>query len=191
MQIDILNLWGAENGQSKKGAVATNERVDEAITQQTDGEKLTGGETKSKDKKKVTRKPGKKKPANRKPRKPPKKRAQPKPRSKQQTAQEAETGGDKKPKPHKGNPFAKVRKTIKDHLPTIVDRMVQKAEGGSCTHAKTILEISGAKHMFDGEHQAKEKGEPWAKLVLQKLDEAEQETAGNAATDTGKTEGNG
>lgn len=163
-----------------------------AVVQQTAGETAEGG----KETPIIQRKPPKK-PAKQKSGKSAKKPAAhqqskqtgKKNHNKQEQGQNQQAGQDGgKPKPRKGNPFARVRKTIKDELPEIVDTMVKKAKGGSCTHAKTILEISGAKHMFDGEHQAKEKGQPWAKLVLQKLDEAEREPTGEAAPDGDREE---
>jgi hypothetical protein len=60
-------------------------------------------------------------------------------------------------------------------VPEIVNSLVKMAKAGSCTHAKTLLEMTGAKHMFDDEAEGhgQESGEPWAKLVLERLDEAE------------------
>lgn len=73
------------------------------------------------------------------------------------------------------DPFEVAKQTMKGSVPAIVESMVKRAKAGSCTHAKTLLEMTGAKHMFDGEAeaQAQENGEPWAKLVLKRLDEAE------------------
>jgi hypothetical protein len=50
--------------------------------------------------------------------------------------------------------------------------MVELAKQGSCSHAKTLLEMTGAKHMFD-EAEVQDGGESWAKLVLERLNEAE------------------
>ena len=172
-----------------------------AVTQQPEDEAAAGGEaieqsTKPAPKKKVLRKPAKKQAKKRagaagKKNKKPNKKSTSGDASGTKPAETKEDGaGNKNPKGKGGNPFAQVRRTIKEHLPKIVDKMVKEAEEGSCTHAKTILEISGAKRMFDGEHEVKDKGEPWAKLVLQKLDEAEPEAAAEAATADGGSEGN-
>lgn len=71
------------------------------------------------------------------------------------------------------DPFEIAKQTMKGSVPAIVATMVKKAKQGSCTHAKTLLEMTGAKHMFDGEAEGNDLGEPWAKLVLERLDEAE------------------
>ncbi len=80
------------------------------------------------------------------------------------------------------DPFEVAKQTVKGSVPAIVATMVRKAKEGSCPHAKTLLEMTGAKHMFDGEAEGQADGEPWAKLVLERLDEAEsggeQEAAG-------------
>jgi hypothetical protein len=77
------------------------------------------------------------------------------------------------------DPFEVAKRTMKGSVPAIVEAMVELAKQGSCSHAKTLLEMTGAKHMFDGEAE-RECGEPWAKLVLERLGEeeslAEQET---------------
>ncbi len=70
------------------------------------------------------------------------------------------------------DPFEVAKQTMKGSVPEIVSAMVEKAKQGSCTHAKTLLELTGAKHMFEGEAES-HGGEPWAKLVLERLDEAE------------------
>jgi len=75
------------------------------------------------------------------------------------------------------NPFEVAKQTMKGSVPAIVKAMVERAKKGSCTHAKTLLEMTGAKHMFEGEAEAEESGEPWAKLVLERLDEADREGA--------------
>ncbi len=72
------------------------------------------------------------------------------------------------------DPFEVAKQTVKGSVPAIVEAMVEKAKKGSCTHAKTLLEMTGAKHMFDGEGEV-DQGEPWAKLVLERLDEADSE----------------
>lgn len=121
--------------------------------------------------------------------KPPKKTAKKKPETKQNKGRKkpatnksgskrvgAKPKDGKKPPPKKqseADPFEQARRRIRTSLPKIVDKLATKAEGGSCVHAKTLLEMTGAKHMFDGELQQTEKGEPWAKLVLEKLGEAE------------------
>lgn len=71
------------------------------------------------------------------------------------------------------DPFEVAKQTVKGSVPAIVATMVRKAKEGSCPHAKTLLEMTGAKHMFDGEAEGQANGEPWAKLVLERLDEAE------------------
>ena len=71
------------------------------------------------------------------------------------------------------DPFTVARRRVRQSVPKIVDELVKKAEKGSCVHAKTLLEMTGARHMFDGESAAGEAGEPWAKLVLERLQEAE------------------
>jgi hypothetical protein len=71
------------------------------------------------------------------------------------------------------DPFEVAKQRVKGSVPAIVAAMVKKAKAGSCTHAKTLLEMTGAKHMFDGEGEAQNSGEPWAKLVLERLDEAD------------------
>lgn len=80
------------------------------------------------------------------------------------------------------DPFEVAKQTVKGSVPAIVEAMVEMAKQGSCTHAKTLLEITGAKHMFADEAERQESGEPWAKLVLERLDEAESaEARENAA----------
>ena len=74
------------------------------------------------------------------------------------------------------DPFEVARETMKGSVPAIVEAMVAKAKRGSCTHAKTLLEMTGAKHMFGEEAETADSGEPWAKLVLERMDEAEQES---------------
>jgi hypothetical protein len=71
------------------------------------------------------------------------------------------------------DPFEVAKRKVKGSVTAIVDAMVARAKRGSCPHAKTLLEMTGAKRMFDGEGEAQESGEPWAKLVLERLDEAE------------------
>jgi hypothetical protein len=71
------------------------------------------------------------------------------------------------------DPFEVAKQTMKGSVPAIVEAMVELAKQGSCSHAKTLLEMTGAKHMFDGEAETRDRGEPWAKLVLERLDESE------------------
>lgn len=71
------------------------------------------------------------------------------------------------------DPFEVAKQTMKGSVPAIVEAMVEFAKQGSCTHAKTLLEMTGAKHMFDGEAEVQDSAAPWAKLVLERLDEAE------------------
>jgi hypothetical protein len=75
-------------------------------------------------------------------------------------------------KKHKRDPFEVAKRKMKGSVPAIVDAMVELAKQGSCQHAKTLLEMSGAKHMFE-EEEDEGNGESWAKLVLDRLDEAE------------------
>lgn len=79
------------------------------------------------------------------------------------------------------DPFEVARQTMKGSVPAIVEAMVELAKQGSCSHAKTLLELTGARHMFDSEMELPDNGEPWAKLVLERLDEAETEAAGESA----------
>jgi hypothetical protein len=74
------------------------------------------------------------------------------------------------------DPFEVAKQTMKGSVPAIVEAMVQLAKQGSCSHAKTLLEMTGAKHMFCDEAERQDSGEPWAKLVLERMDEAEQES---------------
>lgn len=78
------------------------------------------------------------------------------------------------------DPFEVAKRTMKGSVPAIVEAMVELAKQGSCTHAKTLLEMTGAKHMFDGEAEVQDGGAPWAKLVLERLDEAESEAVQEA-----------
>ena len=82
------------------------------------------------------------------------------------------------------DPFEVAKQTMKGSVPAIVEEMVKRAKRGSCTHAKTLLEMTGAKRMFGDEPEMRDAGEPWAKLVLKRMEEAEQEslpkTAGEA-----------
>ncbi len=71
------------------------------------------------------------------------------------------------------DPFEIARQTMKGSVPAIVETMVELAKQGSCSHAKTLLEMTGAKYMFEEEAESHDKGEPWAKLVLERLGEAE------------------
>jgi hypothetical protein len=89
------------------------------------------------------------------------------------TVQKKETGGTTG---KELDPFEIAKQRVKGSVPAIVDAMVAKAKQGSCTHAKTLLEMTGARHMFDSEGEARDSGEPWAKLVLERLDEADSET---------------
>jgi hypothetical protein len=73
-----------------------------------------------------------------------------------------------------GDPFEVARRKVRGSITKIVNKLVDEAVAGSCTHAKTLLEMTGARHMFDEEKEADGAGEPWAKLVLERLEEAEQ-----------------
>lgn len=72
------------------------------------------------------------------------------------------------------DPFEVAKQTVRGAVPAIVEAIVEQAMQGSCTHAKTLLEMTGAKHMFGDETELQDSGEPWAKLVLERMDEAEQ-----------------
>jgi hypothetical protein len=74
------------------------------------------------------------------------------------------------------DPFEVAKQRMKGSVPAIVEAMVERAKKGSCSHAKTLLEMTGAKHMFGDEMDVQDSGEPWAKLVLERMDEAEQES---------------
>ena len=60
-------------------------------------------------------------------------------------------------------------------VPAIVEAMVKKAKQGSCPHAKTLLEMTGANFMFDDGQDVREGGESWAKMVLERMQQAERE----------------
>jgi hypothetical protein len=74
------------------------------------------------------------------------------------------------------DPFEVAKQTMKGSVTAIVEAMVAQAKKGSCSHAKTLLEMTGAKYMFGDEAETADIGEPWAKLVLERMDEAEQES---------------
>ncbi len=80
------------------------------------------------------------------------------------------------------NPLEAAKQRVKGSFPAIVDAMVEKAKQGSCSHAKTLLEMTGTKHMFDGEGEGNAGGEPWAKLVLERLDEADSKAGTESAS---------
>ncbi len=71
------------------------------------------------------------------------------------------------------DPFEVAKQTMKGSVPAIVEAMVELAKKGSCSHAKTLLEMTGARHMFECEAEVQDDGEPWAKLILQRLGEVE------------------
>jgi hypothetical protein len=83
------------------------------------------------------------------------------------------TAGKKSAGRRELDPFEVAKRTMKGSVPAVVKVLVDLAKQGSCTHAKTLLEMTGAKHMFDGEGLRENSGEPWAKLVLERLDKAE------------------
>ncbi len=87
--------------------------------------------------------------------------------------------------PSAADPFEVAKQTMKGSVPAIVEAMVELAKQGSCSHAKTLLEMTGARHMFDSEVELQDSGEPWAKLVLERLDEAETEEAETVAQQKG------
>jgi hypothetical protein len=66
------------------------------------------------------------------------------------------------------------KKKIKGSVPAIVEAMIEKAKKGSYSHAKALLEMTGALQMFDEEPHAEREGESWAKRVLERMQEAEQ-----------------
>jgi len=47
------------------------------------------------------------------------------------------------------DPIEVAKRTMKGSVPAIVEAMVKKAKQGSCPHAKTLLEMTGANFMFD------------------------------------------
>jgi hypothetical protein len=75
------------------------------------------------------------------------------------------------------DPMEVAKQTMKGSVPAIVKAMVKKAREGSCSHAKTLLEMTGAKYMFGGDTEMQHGGEPWAKLVLERMEQAEQESS--------------
>jgi hypothetical protein len=79
------------------------------------------------------------------------------------------------------DPFEVAKRKMKGSVPAIVEAMVLKAKQGSCSHAKTLLEMTGVRHMFGEGTEAQENGEPWAKLVLARMAEAEQESLQEAS----------
>lgn len=81
-------------------------------------------------------------------------------------------GGASVGKRQRRDPFEVAKRKMQGSVPAIVDAMVELAKQGSCQHAKTLLEMSGAKHMFE-EAENEGTGESWAKLVLDRLDETE------------------
>ena len=77
------------------------------------------------------------------------------------------------------DPIEVAKRTMKGSVPAIVEAMVKKAKQGSCPHAKTLLEMTGAKFMFDDGPEKRGAGAPWAKLVLERMEEAAQEKLPN------------
>ena len=75
------------------------------------------------------------------------------------------------------DPIEVAKRTMKGSVPAIVDAMVKKAKQGSCPHAKTLLEMTGAKFMFQDDTKTGDGGESWAKLVLERMEKAEREKA--------------
>jgi len=161
------------------GEKATRRRTDgkkepkkEAAKEKTAREKATEKAAKTKAaKRKAAEKAAKKKAGENaesvetKPAKPGKK---PKPTPKPKNAKPKKDGKEGESQ----DPFSVARRRVKQSVPKIVDVLAKMAEGGSCMHAKTLLEMTGARHMFDTEAAGGE-GEPWAKLVLERLNEAE------------------
>jgi hypothetical protein len=90
--------------------------------------------------------------------------------------------GQSDPGARERDPFEVAKQTMKGSVPAIVQAMVELAKQGSCSHAKTLLEMTGAKHMFDSEAEMQGSGEPWAKLVLERLDEAAGKAGREAAS---------
>jgi hypothetical protein len=85
----------------------------------------------------------------------------------------AEQSGDGGTTEQEMDPFEIAKQTMKGSVPAIVEAMVELAMRGSCSHAKTLLEMSGAKHRFEDEAGTEDGGERWARLVLERLGEAE------------------
>ena len=172
-------LKGGEERGNQKGAILTQELEEAGNIQEVEREeqkpaskpkpesrRKAGGSKRTSPKKKAAKKAAKKSNAKSADKPPAKSR-------KNQTADKA-----------KPDPFEVARRRIRRSVPKIVNALAKEAEAGSCTHAKTLLEMTGAKHMFDGEAKAGEKGEPWAKLVLEKLVEAEDGSEQEAASGT-------
>jgi hypothetical protein len=82
------------------------------------------------------------------------------------------------------DPFEIAKQRMKGSVPAIVEAMVELAIQGSCTHAKTLLEMTGAKHMFGSEAETQDAGESWAKLVLERMEQAENEGTQEQARET-------
>jgi len=100
--------------------------------------------------------------------------------AKEDTTNDAPPKSPPKPKSRR-DPFAVAKRKVKSSVPEIVDALVAKAKRGSCTHAKTLLEMTGAKRMFDPETEGVQGAEPWAKLVLERLAEAEGKSGAETA----------
>ncbi len=174
---------GAENRAEPMTAVETASKARKKTAA-----KKTAGEKKA-PKKAAKKKAAKKKTARKKTEKESaaKKKAAAK-AAKKQAGEGTETKSAKKPKPRtkpksakpkvdgkegeSRDPFSVARRRVKQSVPKIVDVLATMAEKGSCMHAKTLLEMTGARHMFDTEAAGGD-GEPWAKLVLERLNEAE------------------
>ena len=75
------------------------------------------------------------------------------------------------------DPIEIAKQTMKGSVPAIVEAMVKKAKQGSCPHAKTLLEMTGAKLMFGNGSDTREAGESWARLVLERMEQADREKA--------------
>jgi len=71
------------------------------------------------------------------------------------------------------DPIEVAKRTMKGSVPAIVEAMVKKAKQGSCPHAKTLLEMTGANFMFDDGPESRDAGESWARLVLERMEQAE------------------
>lgn len=75
------------------------------------------------------------------------------------------------------------KKKVKGSVPAIVEAMLEKAKQGSYSHAKTLLEMTGACRMFDQDADGGESGESWAQRVLERMREAEQTELHDGAPD--------
>ena len=176
-EIDILNLRKSNSGASR---VTTKERK-----AKTTEEKIVSGDGEKE--KKVSRAGAKRKPASGR------KTAAKKTASKKRTRTAGKSRkmevGEGTEAAGKADPFEVAKRTVKGAVPAIVRKMVQEAKGGSCTHAKTLLEMAGVKRMFEQDPAGETKDEPWARMVLEKLGEAERAGRKKEAAEASQEQG--